>query len=84
MPIYVWIKVTPNGQPTKIACEPDDIDIPVLKRRIKEQLSLDFESKSGDNCSLIFRDFDQVVRRRTVIRAANGAIIDPGIGISSY
>jgi hypothetical protein len=68
MPIYVWVKVTPDGQPTEITCESDD-NIDRLKIKIKEQLS---------------PDFDQVARYRIIIRDANNVIIDPGIGISSY
>jgi hypothetical protein len=68
MPIYVWIKVMPNRQPTEIICEPDD-NINRLKIKIKDQLS---------------PDFDQVARHRIIIRDADGVIIDPGVGISSY
>jgi hypothetical protein len=68
MPMYVWIKVTPDGQPTKITCEPDD-DIDILKRNIKEQLS---------------PKFDQVARDEIIVRDANNVIIHPGVEISSY
>jgi hypothetical protein len=68
MPIHVWIKVTPNGQQTEIICEPDD-NIDRLKIKIKEQLS---------------PDFDQVARHKIIVRDAIGAIIDPGVEISSY
>jgi hypothetical protein len=67
MSIHVWIKVTPNGRPTKIACEPDD-DIDTLQRKIKEQLS----SKFGHV------DCDEII-----VRDANGEVIDPDVRISS-
>jgi hypothetical protein len=67
MPIYVWIKVTHDGQPTEIICEPDD-NIDRLKIKIKQQLS---------------PDFDQVDRDEIIVRDATGAIIDPGVEISS-
>jgi hypothetical protein len=53
MPIYVWIKVTPDGRPTKIACEPYD-DIDTLQRKIKEQLSPKFDQVPRDE--IIVRD----------------------------
>jgi hypothetical protein len=58
----------PDGRPTKITCESDD-DIDTLQRRMKEQLS---------------PEFDQVARHKIIVRDANGAIIDPGVEISSY
>jgi hypothetical protein len=68
MPIYLWIKITPDGRPTKIACEPED-DVDTLQKRIKEQLS---------------PKFDQVPRDEIIVKDANNVIIDPGVGISSY
>jgi hypothetical protein len=42
MPIYVLIKLTPDGRPTKITCEPED-GIDTLQRKVKELLSPDFD-----------------------------------------
>jgi hypothetical protein len=67
MTLYVWIKVMPDSQPTKITCDPND-DIDTLKRRMKEQLP---------------HEFDEVDRHKIIVRDANGAIIRPSYLVSS-
>jgi hypothetical protein len=57
----------PDGRPTQIICESDD-NIDTLQRRIKEQLS---------------PEFDQMARHKIIVRDANGGIIRPSYLISS-
>jgi hypothetical protein len=68
MSISVWVKIGPDGRPTKIICERED-DLDTFQKKIKKQLTPTFNNVSQD---------------KIIVRDTNNASIRPSLLVSSF